>query len=196
MQRPHGAFYDSDAPGMQSMNPDGTLALTFSGAMRQQKRREEMERSIQSKIPIAAPGPSDDNPWNGPGSRSVAVGRTSSLSSPDNMRAFHLITKNVAAKVKAEAAGLAAQQEPLTHLCAQIDVLMHSLKTAYDPATIEELDALLSEHPKPDIVWQAMHAWPRNAAEAPGTNPWLTHAVTEAHIEAIAVLLYHGADPL
>jgi hypothetical protein len=61
--------------------------------------------------------------------------------------------------------------------------------------TIEQLDALLAEHPLPDKVWQAMHAWPRNG-ETPGTKTWPTHAVTEGHIEAITVLLYYGADPL
>jgi hypothetical protein len=123
---------------------------------------------------------------------SVAVGYSQETYHPGAMRALHHMTKAAAAKA---AAGLVTQQQPLTYLCGQIDVLMHSLKTAYDPATVEELDALLSEHPDPDIVWQAMHAWQRNA-ETPGTNTWLTHAVTEAHIEAIAVLLYHGADPL
>ncbi len=198
MERPNYDYHKLyDSPNMQSMNPDGTHALTYGAALRQQKPREEMERG-GSKIPFAAPGPYDDNPWNGPGSRSVAVAVDRIASStPDNMRAFYQLKKATEAKAEA-AAGLAAQQEPLTHLCGQIDVLMHSLKTAYDPATIEELDALLSEHPKPDIVWKAMHAWPRNlnAAEPQGTNTWLTHAVTEAHIEAIAVLMYYGADPL
>jgi hypothetical protein len=126
---------------MQSLNPDP--AFTYGDALRQHRQKEEMER--RSKIPFSAPS---DNQWNGPSLRSVAVGYSpnSSLYHPEAMRAFHQVTKATAAE-----AGLATQQ-PLTKLCCQIDVLMHSLKTVYDPATIKELDALLAEHPEPGIV--------------------------------------------
>jgi hypothetical protein len=57
----------------------------------------------------------------------------------------------------------------------------------------KQLDELLASHIRANMSRDAVRSW---AYGSQGRNTWLTHAVRNADVELVALLMYYGADPL
>jgi hypothetical protein len=67
------------------------------------------------------------------------------------------------------------------------------LEMSHTPSMHKQLNELLVSHIRGDLSRDAMRSWTYGSE---GRNTWLTHAVRNADVEIVAILMYCGADPL
>jgi hypothetical protein len=79
---------------------------------------------------------------------------------------------------------------PFVNLRSAIESL---LQWAHPPSMHKQLDELLARNVRCNMSKNAVRSWARGAQ---GRDTWLTHAVWNADVELVAILIYYGADPL